>query len=328
MMNFDFYVDKIIGGNLLGVASSEFILFYDWTGENLIGKIDTDVQEIFWGEELFFLKSSKQSYMIRLCSGQEDPFQVSFETAEQIYHGYWLQGLFFFTDTQHKFKVFLSGKCFTLASFKSSQVISDYLKNHDRFFFFDSSSNVSSFFFSKQLLSLLEKYFIDLDPENMSGLVQASQPLSLEEKDFLSKVLISFDLKEQAYEIIANVRGKFDLALDLGKLQEAIAFCEELKDSIYWKKLGDFAMLNGDFDICTQAYRSCQDSNSLLILATCLGQRELLEEVAEMAVQQKHYSVAFVAYLNLQNVEKCLWVLTTTHQYSKALIFCKNYIPS
>lgn len=49
-LNFDFYIEKIFGGRFIGIASSEFILFYDWTGENLIGKIDVEIQDIYWNK--------------------------------------------------------------------------------------------------------------------------------------------------------------------------------------------------------------------------------------------------------------------------------------
>ena len=81
--------------------------------------------------------------------------------------------------------------------------------------------------------------------------------LSQSEKNFISKVLVSFDLQKVAYKIVANLRTKFELALELDLLTEAIDFCKDLKEPIYWKKLGDFAILNGDFDIAKEAYLSC-----------------------------------------------------------------------
>lgn len=57
-------------------------------------------------------------------------------------------------------------------------------------------------------------------------------------------------------------------------------------------------MLNGKFNISEEAYLSCEDTNSLLMLASCLGKRDLMLKVGEMALNQKHYSVSFVAFLN------------------------------
>lgn len=64
------------------------------------------------------------------------------------------------------------------------------------------------------------------------------------------------------------------------------------------------------------------------MLATCLGQKDLLQQVADLSLRQKHYSVAFLAFLNLQDVKNCLEILLLTYKYSEAMIFCKNYCPS
>jgi len=47
-LSFDFYVERIFGGKLLGVAGSEFVLFYDWSGEEAKGKIDAELKEVYW----------------------------------------------------------------------------------------------------------------------------------------------------------------------------------------------------------------------------------------------------------------------------------------
>lgn len=58
-LNFDFYVEKIFGGKLLGVAGSDFVLFYDWNGEEAKGKIDAEVKEVYWSGEKILLCTEK-----------------------------------------------------------------------------------------------------------------------------------------------------------------------------------------------------------------------------------------------------------------------------
>lgn len=36
-LKFDFYIEKIFTGRFLGIASSDFIVFYDWSGEHCVG---------------------------------------------------------------------------------------------------------------------------------------------------------------------------------------------------------------------------------------------------------------------------------------------------
>lgn len=159
-LNFDFYIEKIFGGKYLGIAGNEFILLYDWDGEQLIGKIDVEIQDLYWNEDLLFLKSEKQGFMLKRAI---EGFEVEFETNENIYHGIWSNNFFFFEDTSHKFKMFINKKSFTLTQTKSAHIVCEYLKNHDRFFFFDNSTNITSFYFSKQLMAILEEFFIDME---------------------------------------------------------------------------------------------------------------------------------------------------------------------
>jgi len=45
-----------------------------------------------------------------------------------------------------------------------------------------------------------------------------------------------------AYKTGSNIRQKYDLGIELKKVEECSKLCEELKDPIYWKKLGDLAL--------------------------------------------------------------------------------------
>ncbi len=50
-LKFDFYVNKIFGGEFLGLATNDFVLFYEWEGEKCIGKINVEMEDIFWNNE-------------------------------------------------------------------------------------------------------------------------------------------------------------------------------------------------------------------------------------------------------------------------------------
>lgn len=42
-------------------------------------------------------------------------------------------------------------------------------------------------------------------------------------------------------------------------------------------------MLTGKFNIAEEAYLACEDNNSLLMLACCLGKKDLIIKVGKMA---------------------------------------------
>lgn len=327
-LKFDFYITKIFGGEFLGVSGGDYILFYDWNGENCIGKIDVEITDIFWYKEKIILKNDKQFFYLRYNEGNEaeDVFELICEVNEIIYSGFWSNGVFFYVDQNSKFKVLILDKTFTICNLKDNKMITDYLVNHQRFFFFDNAGKVTTYSFSKKLLNILKKF------ENLPKLLQTlkkdTKTLTTKELDFFSKILISFDKKQEAYTIVTNTRSKFELAIELGLLTEAINFCEELKEPIYWKKLGDLALITGDFVIAEKAFWSCEDLNSLLLLGSCLGDKEILLRVGKRSQILKHWSVAFLSFWVCGEVLCCLEILLESKKFGQAGIFCKNYCPS
>lgn len=327
-LKFDFYITKIFGGEFLGVSGGDYILFYDWNGENCIGKIDAELMDIFWYKEKLILKNDKQFFFLRYNeeNESEDVFELICEVNEVIYSGFWANGVFFYVDQNSKFKVLIYNKTFTVCNLKDNKMITDYLVNHQKFFFFDNTCKVTTYAFSKKLLNILKKF--ENLPNLLKNLQKETKTLKDKELDFFSKILIAFEKKKEAYSIITNTRSKFELAIELGLLTEAINFCEELKEPIFWKKLGDLALITGDFIIAEKAFWSCEDLNSLLLLGSCLGDKKILLEVAEKSRKLKHWSVAFLSFWVCNRVYQCLDVLLESEKFGQAGIFCKNYCPS
>lgn len=330
-LKFDFYITEIYGGTFLGISNGDYILFYDWEGESCIGKIDVEVKDIYWNKDSFVLKTPQTLYFLKLTENQEEGvFDLQYEINENIVDAYWQDDLFFyFTDT-FKFKVVIGGKGYTLTNLNERNVILDYLGNHQRFFFFDNNTNVRSFGVSKQLIKVLKTInsISELGPELNEKLPALTKGLAESERDFLAKFLQTNNLLEAAYEIVSNTRSKFDLGIKLGYLEQTISFCEELGESIYWKKLGDLALITGDFEIAKKAFLSCRDVNSLLLMGSCLGDKELLQKVAEMSYEMKHYSVAFLGFWLSSDLKGCLDTLIDSERYGNAVVFAKSYCPS
>ena len=98
----------------------------------------------------------------------------------------------------------------------------DYLKNHQRFFFFDKKSQVKSYCFSNELLKIL-KDLLNLSHDQIISKVPKIK--SDKERDFLGKILYKFGQKKTSYEITSNLRTKFELAIELENLDQAQEFC-------------------------------------------------------------------------------------------------------
>jgi len=324
-LKFDFYITEIFGGSYLGISNGDFILFYSWEGE-CIGKIDVEVKDVFWNGNEFVVKGSSTLYRLTLnLKSKDNLFQLHYEIEDPVQSGFWFKNLFFYTTENLKFKVALQGKGYTFASFNENNMILDYLSNHERFFFFDSNSNIRSYAVSNQLLSMLQ-LIEQSGYENVQS--DMAKNLNEDERDFIAKILQQNDQLELAYNIISNIRSKFDLGIKLGYLEQTVQFCEELCEPIYWKKLGDLALLTGDFEIAQRAFWACEDLNSLLLLGSSIGDKDLLMKVAEVSQKAKHYSVAFTSYWICGNVKGCVNSLVDSERFGNALIFAKNYCPS
>ena len=324
-LKFDFYITEIFGGSYLGISNGDFILFYTWEGQ-CVGKIDVEAKDVYWYGDEFIVKGSNVLYKLSLNpKSKEKLFDLHYEIEDTLQSGYWLKNLFFYTTESLKFKVALQGKGYILATFGENNMILDYLLNHERFFFFDSNSNVRSYNVSSKLVNILEQVekhgFENID-------ISTTQALTEEERDFIAKILQQNDQLELAYNTVSNTRTKFDLGIKLGYLEQTVQFCEELCEPIYWKKLGDLALLTGDFEIAQRAFWACDDLNSLLLLGSSICDKEMLLKVAEASQKSKHYSVAFTSYWICGDLKGCINSLVESEKFGNALIFAKNYCPS
>lgn len=99
-----------------------------------------------------------------------------------------------------------------------------------------------------------------------------------------------------AYRIVVDQNVKFDLALQLHKVEEAALIAAQLDNQYKYQELGDLALELGYINIAVQSYKNSQDLNSLLLIFSSLGMKQDLMELAESAEQQNKFNVAFMGY--------------------------------
>ena len=333
-LKFDFYVESIFAGTYLGVSSGEFVIFYDWNGENCVGRIDVEAKGLFWENLALVVKGTKSFFSLKIHPDLQDEnvFELLTEVNDRILSGTWIGNIFLYVSESFKLNLLVRNKLFTAANIGHFAVILEYIDNHERVFFFDNQSNVTSFFISKGLLSILswlQNCENDtLNKEIIEDAIAKSVSISEDERDFLSKVLVALGEMEAAFNIVANLRQKVELGIKIGFLNECVDLCSKMEEPIYWKKLGDLALLKGRFDIAKKAFWSCEDLNSLLLLGSCLGCESTLERIVDLAKEKKHYSVAFMANWVMGRADRCLDVLIDSERFGEAAIFAKTYHPS
>ena len=333
-LKFDFYVNAIYGGCFLGVSSGDYVLFYDWNGDNCIGRVDVEAKGLYWEGTSLVVKGATSFFQLSVDpdAAEEAAFELIAEVNDSIFTGLWVGNLFVYVSENFKLNILIRGKAFGLANLGHSAMLLEYIENHERLFFFDNNCNITSFYVSKGLLKILvalqEAPVEGPDVELVEAVVEQAARLGEEERDFLSKVLVAQGQMNAAFATVANLRQKIELGIKVGLLEKCALLCEKLEEPIYWKKLGDLALLRGRFDIAEQAFWSCEDLNSLLLLGSSLADVEMLERVADRARERKHYSVAFTTYWTLGQAARCLDLLVESERFGEAAIFAKTYLPS
>lgn len=132
-----------------------------------------------------------------------------------------------------------------------------------------------------------------------------------------------------AYEVTVDEEHKFDLAVSLNKIKDAYEIA--LKDPHNYEKLrkvGDISLKRGDINLAEQCYLRSSDYNSLMLIYSSLGDAEGLKDVAEKAMQDKKYNIAYQCYFTLAMPSNCYEILIEADRIPEAAMFARAYIPS
>ncbi|KAL4488970.1 hypothetical protein ABPG72_005757 [Tetrahymena utriculariae] len=334
----DYVVEGLYGGPLLGVKSSEFIIFYDWATAKIVRKIELSLKKLYWSSnDLVTLASADEFYVLQFKKdliadiaedesneGIDEALEMLYEITESINSGIWIESLFFFTNGTGKISYSLAGKLFTFQHTDKKKFILGHIPTQDRLYMLDKFFNISSF----DLPVKVAKYQSLIGDEQYDQAAELIKQIDVKYYDKLAKFLDQFDKKEMAFNIASDPEHKFELALLLGKLNEANLIAQETQSPSQLKQVGDLALFQGDLTRAINCFKQSEDINSLLLIYTSLGLREELEELGKKAEEQKRMNVAFQIYFSLADLDKCIDILVKSGRISEAAMFAKTYCPS
>uniref|UniRef100_A0A804NJR0 COPA/B TPR domain-containing protein n=3 Tax=Zea mays TaxID=4577 RepID=A0A804NJR0_MAIZE len=106
--------------------------------------------------------------------------------------------------------------------------------------------------------------------------------------------LESRGMLEEALEIATDADYKFDLAVQLGKLDVAKAIAIEAQSESKWKQLGELAMSTGKLEMAEECLLQAKDLSGLLLLYSSLRDAEGIEKLASLAKEHGKNNVAFL----------------------------------
>jgi coatomer subunit beta' len=126
--------------------------------------------------------------------------------------------------------------------------------------------------------------------------------------------------------VATDPEHRFDLAIQLSKLDLAYSIASDHDHK--WKVVGDAALNKWQYGLAEECMKRSNDLEGLLLYYQAAGNAQGLSELAAQAEASGKNNVAFTAYLILNEMEKCLEVLTKTDRVAEAAIMARTFAPS
>lgn len=121
----------------------------------------------------------------------------------------------------------------------------------------------------------------------LRGDVEAAQELlpqiPQDQRGRIARFLETQDMKELALEISTDLEQKFDLALQLSRLDIAVDIARQVDIESKWRTLSDVALQAWNFTLAEECLQKANDLSGLLLFYTSSGNQSGLREVADKA---------------------------------------------
>eukprot|EP01015_Nassula_variabilis_P027077 TRINITY_DN5486_c0_g1_i20.p1 TRINITY_DN5486_c0_g1~~TRINITY_DN5486_c0_g1_i20.p1 ORF type:complete len:329 (+),score=83.77 TRINITY_DN5486_c0_g1_i20:67-1053(+) len=199
-----------------------------------------------------------------------------------------------------------------------------YIASQNRLYLVDKSFNVVSY----EVFNQATEFYSAISNKSFEQASQILSKIPVKYLDKLAKFLDTLDMKEEAFRIVQDQDHKFDLAVHLGKVDEAFKIAKQEDSANKWKQLGDLALIQGKVKVAIQALEASEDLSGLLLIYSSLGMKDGLRKLAEKAQATTKTNVAFTCYFLLNDIDKCLEILIESKRLPEAALFAKTYCPS
>ncbi|KAL9273468.1 Coatomer subunit beta'-2-like protein, partial [Drosera capensis] len=312
--------ERIYGGVLLAMCSNDFICFYDWAECRFIRRIDVNVKNLYWADsgDLVAIASDTSFYMLKynrdsvpsfLDSGRsideqgvEDAFELLHETNERVRSGIWVGDCFIYNNTSWWLNYGVGGEVTTMFHLDRPMYILGYLANQSRVYLVDKEFNVVGY---TLLLSLIEYKTLVMqgDFERASEILPS---IPEEHHSSVARFLESRGMVEEALEVATDPDYRFELAIQLGRLENATEIATEVHTESKWKRLGELAMSTGKLELTEKCLTNAMDLSGLLLLYSSIGDAEGIATLTTLAKLEGKNNVAFLCLFMLGKLEECV----------------------
>ncbi|KAL9268556.1 Coatomer subunit beta'-2-like protein [Drosera capensis] len=133
---------------------------------------------------------------------------------------------------------------------------------------------------------------------------------------------------DEALEVATDPDYRFELAIQLSRLDIATEIASEVQSESKWKQLGELAMSTGKLELAEKCLSSAMDLSGLLLLYSSIGDAEGIASLATLAKLQGKNNVAFLCLFLLGKLEECLQLLVDSNRIPEAAFMARSYLPS
>lgn len=348
--------DGLFGGALIAVKGPDCVVFFDWEDGQFIRKIDVVPLAIYWNETgdsvviacsdcFYILKYDREIVAPSFAAGavnSEEGVNGSFELIatinERVHTGQWVGECFLYTNGNKRLNYTVGGEIMTLCHLSSAMYLLGFVPKEDRVFLIDKAYNVVSY---KLLLSVLS-YQTAVVRQDFDTANELLRLIPSSEYSSVARFLESQGFKEEALAVTDDLDHKFELAIDLKRMEIAHevlvesdkkdASSGEFEDSTEvqgrWRRLGDLALLNGELELAQACAKRSNDLSGLLLLYSAVGNKQALIELAKKAREEGRNNVAFIAFFLTGYVEEAVQLLIDCNRIPEAAFMARTYLPS
>ncbi|THG10116.1 hypothetical protein TEA_000772 [Camellia sinensis var. sinensis] len=308
----------------------------------LIRRIDVTVKNLYWADsgDLVAIASDASFYIIKynrdvvsahLDSGKpvdeqgvEDAFELLYEINERVRTGLWVGDCFIYNNSSWRLNYCVGGEVTTMFHLDRPMYLLGYLANQSRVYLIDKEFNVVGY---TLLLSLIEYKTLVMrgDLERANEILPS---IPKEHHNSVARFLESRGMIEDALEVATDPDYRFELAIQLGKLDVAKEIATGSQTESKWKQLGELAMSTGMLEMAEDCLKSAMDLSGLLLLYSSLGDAEGMSKLASLAKEQGKNNVAFLCLFMLGKLEECLQLLVDSNRIPEAALMARSYLPS
>lgn len=338
----DFHAESMFGGSLLGISGASSIFLYDWAGCRLIRKIDVMPKQVYWsegGDQLvisaengfYILRYNEDAVLNALESGNplpvdgvEEAIEVLHQVPEKIRSACWVGDCFIYTNSQNIVKYCVGKRTDSVAHLDRTMYLLGYLPKVNRLVLIDKAYNVVSYTLNLSVVNL-QTAVLRGDLETARALLPTVPERELQR---IAQFLETCNMHEWALELTTDDDHKFDLAIQLKKMDLARQLAMKSDSEEKWRQIGELAMATLDFELVEECMWRSEDYASLLMLYSANGNATKMKEMASIARQKGKFNIAFTALLSLNLIDECLDLLINTERLAEAAFMARSYAPS